>query len=274
MGGFWVCVRGFDRAPGRFISFQAYQRTNRIQLGPCTPLWRRARREKKVEGLGIKPASQPSTQQRHNSMHTQAREHTQQSSVSTRASLPDSRAGTVRRTGPWQETGSIHWPLDRTLHSVVHMPPNCTECAPLCRACTTTQRQVNNAQVRQSPSVQPPGFPAAPIAARVNRHGPAIWGEFAVAVVPLTVCRHVRPDAQKGVLRPDASQGPAIGAGDPSVAPLLLCASGHISQYPCKRSTNITTRGLGRREQPVRHRLPARRVGEWGEGPGGPWDQR
>lgn len=49
--------------------------------------------------------------------------------------------------------------------------------------------------------------------------------------------------------------------------PLLLCISGHISQYPCKRPTNITTRGLGRREQPVRHRLPARSVGGLGEGP-------
>lgn len=53
--------------------------------------------------------------------------------------------------------------------------------------------------------------------------------------------------------------------------PLLLCISGHISQYPCKRPTNITTRGLGRREQPVRHRLPARSVGGLGEGP---WDRK
>lgn len=149
--------------------------TNRIQLGPCTPQWRRARRDKKVEGLGIKPASQPCTQQPARTTQQKNRQ-TQQSSVSTRASLPDSRAGTVRRTGPWQETGSIHWPLDRTLHSVVHMPPNCTECAPLCRACATTQRQVNKPRYVNRRPFNHLDFQPRPIAAHVNRHGPAIWG--------------------------------------------------------------------------------------------------
>lgn len=106
------------------------------------------RRRSRASGLN-QPA-QPSTQQRQSHSRSQCRH----------APLClTARAGTVRRSGPWQETGSIHWPLDRTLHSVVHMPPNCTECAPLCRACATIQRQVNT---RQSPSVQPPGFPAAP----------------------------------------------------------------------------------------------------------------
>lgn len=50
--------------------------------------------------------------------------------------------------------------------------------------------------------------------------------------------------------------------------PLLLCISGHISQYPCKRPTNITTRGLGRREQPVRHSSRRAVWGDWGKDPG------
>lgn len=219
-----------------------------------------ARREKKVEGLGIKQTqaqapAQQHTQQRGIALHWQ---NTAGTSHSRHAPLClMAGAGTVRRTGPWQETGSIDWPLDRTLHSVVHMPPNCTECAPFCRACATTQRQVNT---RQSPAVQPPGFPPAPNRRTCKQTWTRYLGGICRCCVPnVPMC--VRPVAQ-GVLL-------YLGINNQRQAIHLLHLSHSLSLRALVTSPNTLangrpislTAGWGGGSNPSRHRLPARRVG-------------
>lgn len=143
---------------------------------------------------------------------------------------------------------------------MVHVPPNCTECAPSARACATTQRQVNT---RQSPSVQPPGFPAAPNRRTCKQTWTRYLGGICRRCVPRSAASTL-DRSPRHVSRPDARPGPSDGQAF-HLPPLT---SGHISQHPCKRSTYITTRELGRREQPVRHRLPAHKVGRALEDPG------
>lgn len=213
-----------------------------------------ARREKKVEGLGIKQTqaqapAQQHTQQRGIALHWQDTAGTSHSRHAPLCLIAG--AGTVRRTGPWQETGSIDWPLDRTLHSVVHMPPNCTECAPFCRACATTQRQVNT---RQSPAVQPPGFPPAPNRRTCKQTWTRYLGGICRCCVPnVPMC--VRPVAQGRLLYLGIIRGRRSIC---SICPILfLCGlwshlpiplqTGDLYHYPRAGEAGATRPGTGSR---------------------------
>lgn len=260
-----LCERRFRQGSGEIYQLSSMS-TNRIQRALCTvveePDERRGSR-----AFGIKQTQAPAqqhTQQRGIALHWQ---NTAGTSHSRHAPLClIAGAGTVRRTGPWQETGSIHWPLDRTLHSVVHMPPNCTECAPFCRACATTQRQVNT---RQSPAVQPPGFPPAPNRRTCKQTWTRYLGGICRCCVP-TVPMYVRPVAQGGTFVPRYNQRQAIHLLHLSHS--LLCGlwshlpiplqTGDLYHYPRAGEAGATRPGTG-----------SRRAG-WvgGRGPGGPWD--
>lgn len=264
-----LCERRFRQGSGEIYQLSSMS-TNRIQRALCTVVEEPdERRRSRASGLN-KPKPQPSSSSStHSSSIAVFCQCTAGTSHSRHAPLClIAGAGTVRRTGPWQETGSIHWPLDRTLHSVVHMPPNCTKCAPFCRACATTQRQVNT---RQSPAVQPPGFPPAPNRRTCKQTWTRYLGGICRCCVP-TVCTIVRPVAPGGTFVPRYNQR----QGDPSAPSSVPFSS--VRALVTSPNTLANGRpislpaGWGGGSNPSRHRLPARRVGGGWEGPGGPWE--
>lgn len=149
--------------------------TNRIQLALCTVV-EEARREKKVESLGIKP-TQPSpahsTAQHSTAIAAHAAEDAAAVGLDTRLPLPDSRAGTVRRSSPCKRQAAsiglstalcILWFICRPIAPSV--PPSAGPAQPLSAGSTHVNRRPFNHL----------DFQPRPIAAHVNRHGPAIWG--------------------------------------------------------------------------------------------------
>lgn len=197
MGGFWVCVRGgLGRALGRFISSQPCQR-NRIQLGLCTVVEEgRTREAGRVSewprGLNT-PSPTPAPAHSNGIAQYLAvalAEYTLLGTSQSRhaplsACLPDGesrrgRYGKAHRAPGQRQAASIGLSTALCILRFICRPiaPSVHPSAGPARPLSARSTHVNRRPFNHL------DFEPHPIAARVNRPGPAIWGGTCRCCVP------------------------------------------------------------------------------------------